>query len=135
AFEDGDDDWVFGDLRFQLADGPDQVLLAFLAQMAHPLAQPDTEQAMRLVTRLNGLLAPDGWEMRTNGFISGRPVYAPVRNTNGPGRMIRLQIGDDDDGKLDLVLGQAHCLLGENGDAPAQNLILGAALICSARVR
>lgn len=50
---DWDDDWVFEDPRFQLADGPDQVLLAFLAQMAHPLVRPDTEQAVRLVTRLN----------------------------------------------------------------------------------
>jgi hypothetical protein len=57
---DWDDDWVFDDPRFQLADGPDQVLLAFLAQMAHPLVQPDTEQAVRLVTHLNRLLGPDG---------------------------------------------------------------------------
>jgi hypothetical protein len=125
---DWDDDWVFDDPRFQLADGPDQVLLAFLAQMAHPLVQPDTEQAVRLVTQLNRLLGPDGWELRTGGFVSGRPVYAPGRTASGPGRMIRLQIGDDDAGKLDLVLGQAHCLLGENGDALAQSLILGAAL-------
>ena len=125
---DWDDDWVFDDPRFQLADGPDQVLLAFLAQMAHPLVQPDTEQAVRLVTHLNSLLAPDGWELRTSGFVSGRPVYAPGRTASGPGRMIRLQIEDDDAGKLDLVLGQAHCLLGENGDVLAQSLIMGAAL-------
>src|SRR5215472_180977 len=122
------DDWVFDDPRFRLADGPDQVLLAFLAQMAHPLVQPDTEQAVRLVTQLNRLLGPDGWELRTSGFVSGRPVYAPGRTASGPGRMIRLQIEDDDVGKLDLVLGQAHCLLGESGDVLAQSLILGAAL-------
>ena len=121
---DWDDDWVFDDPRFQLADGPDQVLLAFLAQMAHPLVQPDTEQAVKLVTHLNSLLAPDGWELRTSGFVSGRPVYAPGRTASGPGRLIRLQIEDDDAGKLDLVLGQAHCLLGENGDVLAQGLIV-----------
>ena len=49
---DWDDDWVFSDPRFQLADGPDQVLLDFLALMAHPLVQPDTEQAARLVAAL-----------------------------------------------------------------------------------
>jgi hypothetical protein len=43
--------------------------------------------------------------------------------------MIRLQIGDDDTGKLDVVLGLAHDLLSENGDALAQGLILGATLI------
>ena len=125
---DWDDDWVFDDPRFQLADGPDQVLLDFLAHMAHPLVQPDTDQAARLVAALNTLLAPDGWELRTGGFISGRPVYAASRTASGPGRMIRLEIGDDDAGKLDIVLGQAHHLLGENGDALAQNLILGASL-------
>ena len=70
---DWDDDWVFDDPRFQLADGPDQVLLDFLAHMAHPLVQPDSDQAARLVAALNTLLAPDGWELRTGGFISGRP--------------------------------------------------------------
>ena len=125
---DWDDDWVLEDPRFHLADGPDEVLLAFLAQMAQPLVQPDTEQAMHLVSRLNSLLAPDGWELRTSGFTSGRPVYAPARAVNGPGRMIRLQIEDDDAGKLDLVLGQAHCMLGENSDVLAQSLIVGAAL-------
>jgi hypothetical protein len=128
AFSDWDDDWVFDDPRFQLADGPDQVLLDFLALMGHPLARPDTEQAARLVTSLNTLLAPDGWELRTSGFISGRPVYTPSRTASGPGRMIRLQIRDEDAGKLDIVLGQAHHLLGESGDALAQGLLLGATL-------
>jgi hypothetical protein len=122
------DDWVFEDPRFRLTDGPDHVLLAFLCQMAHPLVRPDTEQAVRLVTRLNSLLTPDGWELRTNGFISGRPVYAPVRTADGPGRMIRMRIEDNDAGKLDLVLGQVHCMLGENGDVLAQGLIVRADL-------
>jgi hypothetical protein len=37
---DWDDDWVFDDPRFQLADGPDQVLLDFLAHMATPWSSP-----------------------------------------------------------------------------------------------
>ena len=55
------------------------MLLNFLAQMAHPLVQPDTEQAMKFITRLNNVLAPDGWELRADGFISGRPAYAAAR--------------------------------------------------------
>ena len=73
ANDDWDDAWVFTDPRFQLADGPDQVLLDFLAYMAHPVVQPDTGKAMALVTRLNSVLSPDGWELRATGFISGRP--------------------------------------------------------------
>jgi len=125
---DWDDDWVFDDPRFQLADGPDQVLLDFLARMAHPLAQPDTEQAVKLITHLNSLLAPDGWELRTSGFISGRPVYAAARTPSGPGRVTRLKIEDDDAGKLDLVLGQACRLLGDSDDALAQGLVMAATL-------
>ncbi|MGN9761059.1 hypothetical protein [Streptomyces sp. SD31] len=30
------DDWVFGDPRFQLLGGPDEVLLASLARLVHP---------------------------------------------------------------------------------------------------
>jgi hypothetical protein len=55
---DWPDDWVFVDERSQLADGPDQVLLDFLARMAHPLVRPDTGQATRLVTALNNILDP-----------------------------------------------------------------------------
>ena len=125
---DWDDNWVFGDERFQLADGPDQVLLDFLVRMAHPLVRPDTGQAIQLVTALNNILAPDGWELRTSSFLSGRPIYAAARTACGPGRMIRLDIADDDAGQLDIVLGQVHHLLGENGDTHAENLILGTTL-------
>lgn len=34
-----------------------------------------------------------------------------------PGRMIRVQIGDDDDGKLDIVLGQVSGTPASHGDA------------------
>jgi hypothetical protein len=103
------------------------VLLDFLALMAHPLVQPDTDLAAQLVTDLNRLLAPDGWELRTSEFVSGRPVYAASHTPIGPGRMIRLEIGDDDAGKLDIALGQASWLLSENGDAMAQSLTVGPA--------
>jgi hypothetical protein len=82
---DWDDDWVVADTRFQLADGPDQVLLDFLTYMAHPVVVPDAEKATTLVTHLNRLLSPDGWELRVTGFISGRPVYSATRIPGGPG--------------------------------------------------
>jgi hypothetical protein len=125
---DWDDDWVFSDQRFQLADGPDRTLLDFLALIAHPLVRPDTEQAARLVASLNVLLTLDGWELRTDSFMSGRPIYSPSRAVSGPGRMIRLKIADDDSAKLDIVLGQTHHLLGQSGDVMSQSLIAGASL-------
>jgi hypothetical protein len=77
--EDWDDDWVFSDSRFQLVSGPDEVLLGFLAQMTHPVVQPDTERAAEVVSELNLLLKPDGWMLKPQKQISGRPVYAPAR--------------------------------------------------------
>ncbi len=74
ANDDWDDAWVFSDPRFQLADRPDQVLLDFLAYMAHPVVQPDTGKAMGLVTRLNSLLSPDGWELRATKLVIVRTV-------------------------------------------------------------
>src|SRR5271165_745651 len=65
-------------------------LLNFLAHMAHPLVQPGTDQAARLVAALNTLLAPDGWELRTGGFISGQPVYSASgqsRRGSSPGTL------------------------------------------------
>lgn len=124
---DWDDDWVFSDPRFQLADGPDQVLLDFLAYMAHPVVQPDTGTAVSFAGRLNTFLSPDGWELRATQFVSGRPVYSAVRIPAGPGRMIRLEV-DGDPGKLDLVLGQACQLIGDDGHPLAQHLVTAATL-------
>jgi len=82
---DWDDDWVFHDPRFKLASGPDEVLLGFLAQMVHPVVQPDTERAAGIVSDLNRLLMPDGWMLKPQRQISGRPVYAPARAGSGGG--------------------------------------------------
>lgn len=82
---DWDDDWVFTDSRFKLASGPDEVLLGFLSQMVHPVVQPDVERAASIVSELNRLLAPDGWMLKEHKQISGRPVYAPSRISDGAG--------------------------------------------------
>jgi hypothetical protein len=81
---DWDEDWVFGDSRFQLASGPDEVLLGFLAQMVHPVVRPDADSAAAIVTDLNKLLAPDGWMLKPQTQLSSRPVYAPARTADAP---------------------------------------------------
>jgi hypothetical protein len=82
---DWDDDWVFSDSRFELASGPDEVLLEFLAQMVHPVVQPEATRAKEIVDQLNELLAPDGWMLNPHKQMSGRPVYAPARTGTGAG--------------------------------------------------
>lgn len=79
--QDWDDEWVFDDERFQLADGPDETLLTFLAEMVHPVVRGDREQAQKCVRVLNELLAPDGWALVETSRISGRPVYSAQRLT------------------------------------------------------
>jgi hypothetical protein len=81
--DDWDDDWIFHDSRFGLASGPDEVLLGFLAQMVHPVVRSSADEAAMMVEKLNRLLAPDGWGLKPQGEISGRPVYAPARTDTG----------------------------------------------------
>jgi AbiJ N-terminal domain 3/Abortive infection C-terminus len=85
---DWPDDWVFSDSRFQLAGGPDEVLLDFLAQLVHPVVQPSAERSAEIVAELNRLLAPDGWMLTEKGQMSGRPIYAPTRTGTGGGAAV-----------------------------------------------
>ncbi len=76
---DWDDDWVLTDPRLGLESGPDEVLLAFLAEMLHPVVRPFDEKTRQVLEAFNGFLAPDGWEIAECGRISGRPVFAARR--------------------------------------------------------
>ncbi len=76
---DWDDDWVLTDPRLGLESGPDEVLLAFLAEMLHPVIRPYDEKARQVLDAFNGYLAPDGWEIAECERISGRPVFAARR--------------------------------------------------------
>lgn len=78
---DWDDWWIFSDDRFQLEDGPDEVLLNFLAEMVHPVVRSDRDEATKIVAKLNELLAPDGWALVERSTISGRKTYGPQRLT------------------------------------------------------
>jgi hypothetical protein len=86
--DDWDDDWIFSDPRFELRNGPDEVLLEFLAQLVHPVMQPDAARSKEIVDHLNELLAPDGWMLKPHKQMSGRPVYAPARTGAGAGTAV-----------------------------------------------
>jgi hypothetical protein len=60
---DWDDDWIFSDSRLNLANGPDELFLAFLVQMVHPRVREDQDEIERLVRFFNESLAEDGWEL------------------------------------------------------------------------
>lgn len=70
---DWEDDWVFGDDRFELDE--DGHFLRFLAETVHPVVRRKQNEASELVALYNKHLAPDGWEIAEVSQISGRPVY------------------------------------------------------------
>ena len=51
---DWSDDWIFSDPRLDLAGGPDDVLLEFLAQLVHPVVRMDQQAAEEMVSLSQG---------------------------------------------------------------------------------
>lgn len=72
---DWTDDWIFSDERFDLEKGPDAVILRFLAEMLHPLVRDKPTDVETLLTIFNDALAPDGYELYEQDYISGHPIY------------------------------------------------------------
>ncbi len=72
---DWDNDWVFSDSRFGLANGEDDDFLRFLTEMLHPTVRRQ-EEAQAIIERVNPLLRSDGYQIVKGGAISGRPTYA-----------------------------------------------------------
>lgn len=79
---DWEPDWVFGDERFGLLDGSDEIYLRFLCETIHPLVRRDQEEVVRLLALYNRYLAGDGWEIVEDRRLSGRPIFTwRVRGT------------------------------------------------------
>jgi hypothetical protein len=76
---DWPDDWVFYDSRFNLINTPDEEFLRFLCEIIHPAVQSDADVVERVRSIINEHLVRDGWELREQMQISGRPVYAAFR--------------------------------------------------------
>lgn len=76
---DWDDDWLFGDSRFNLTGGSDEQFLTFLAEIVHPVVRSDDDEVAKLVTEFNRHLRPDGYALAPASYISGKPVYAGSR--------------------------------------------------------
>lgn len=72
---DWEDDWVFTDSRFGLMHGDDETVLAFLAEMLHPLVRTDEAEAALLLKAFNEALARDRYELCASDWISGHAIY------------------------------------------------------------
>ncbi len=73
--DDWDNDWIYGDKRFDLVDGPADRFLAFLAEMVHPVVRPDRNQALELVRAFNDQLRSEGFMLIEVERIAGRPRF------------------------------------------------------------
>lgn len=73
--DDWEDDWVFGDARFNLRDGTDENLLNFLAQTVHPLVRREAREAAAMVDAYNATLRRDGFELYEVERFGDRLVY------------------------------------------------------------
>lgn len=89
---DWDDDWIFGDARFNLMGGSDDQFVAFLAETLHPIVRSDEHEVAKLVAEFNRQLRPDGYILVPTSYISGKPVYAGSRinASHSPATALRL---------------------------------------------
>lgn len=81
---DWEDDWVFGDPRINLLDGPSDTFLKFLCEMVHPVVRPDADEARAIVTQLNDQLKRATVALIEVERIAGRPKFEP-RKTGSSG--------------------------------------------------
>jgi hypothetical protein len=79
---DWEDDWIFSDPRFGLADS-DDALVRFLAEVLHPAVRTDLSEVEELRVFLNSVLIHDGYEIVQTGDISGAPVFEGRRTGSG----------------------------------------------------
>lgn len=74
--DDWENDWLYSDSRFRLAEGSADHFLRFLCEMVHPLVRPDRDDALKLAEQFNDQLKGAGWELYQAELIAGRPRFA-----------------------------------------------------------
>lgn len=72
---DWDENWIFGDSRFNLMGGDDEAFLAFLCETIHPVVRQDPTEAEKICQLYNQYLRNDGFQIVEKTRLSGRPVY------------------------------------------------------------
>jgi hypothetical protein len=86
--EDWPDDWIFNDTRFNLVAGPQEIFLKFICEIVHPVVRPDRNEALKLVHNFNEQLRREGWELREEEKIAGRPRFVATQVSKIGGRSV-----------------------------------------------
>jgi len=74
--DDWESDWVFGDERFELLRGNDNILLDFLCAVFHPENRYEEGYWLSYLGKINEKLRADGYELYESDKISQRAVYS-----------------------------------------------------------
>lgn len=72
---DWDDDWIYGDTRFDLLHCSADQFLRFLSEIVHPVVRPDRNESLKIVQQFNDQLRPEGWHLVEAEKIAGRPRF------------------------------------------------------------
>ncbi|MDZ8202696.1 abortive infection family protein [Microbacterium sp. SSW1-59] len=72
---DWEDDWVFGDARFNLRGGSDENFLNFLAATVHPIVRTHADDAAAMVEAYNATLRRDNFELYEVDRLGDRVIY------------------------------------------------------------
>lgn len=75
-------DWIFTDSRFDLMHTDDNTALRFLCEILHPAVTSDANDVAIILSIFNSHLAADGWELIAQTQISGRPIFAGIRQSS-----------------------------------------------------
>lgn len=86
---DWEDDWVFGDGRFNLSHCDDDTFLRFLSETIHPVVRPDIEEVQKLAAHYNEQLRLSGWELVQSEKIAGRIVFKAQRTSGQTARRLQ----------------------------------------------
>lgn len=73
--DDYEEGWIFQDERFGLLNGEDKTILDFLCCVFHPAVRDETGYWREFLNEVNCLLRNDGYELYSQGKMSGRDVY------------------------------------------------------------
>lgn len=72
---DWDDNWIFTDVRFNLLNCDDSILLNFLCEMLHPIVRGESSEVSKLLHIFNENLKEDNFEIVEKSRISGKPIF------------------------------------------------------------
>ncbi|EKE22219.1 MAG: hypothetical protein ACD_7C00020G0027 [uncultured bacterium] len=80
--DDWEEDWVFDDSSLKIMDSSDDIFIKFICEMLHPLVRDDKKEVNEILDIFNKNLKIDGYNVIAEKYISGRPIFNAVKESN-----------------------------------------------------